>query len=204
MTPTHRLFCVNCVRWEADSAVFPRLPLWSPLASLTSFTSHILPLAKMPLFLVLALVPLLALGHFGSDHHHAVGHTHHGCYPRFTHLNIYWQYQLLNVEDKMFMTIVKCCWVYEGLISEYSRFNLIFVFAAHATTTPTAETAELPSLASAGKTFPYFLHLINFLHLIICCICYICCIMHLPSFINLLYLLYLVLLVKHFSDLKHW
>merc|ERR1711972_571855 len=48
---------------------------------------HLLPLASMPLFLVLALLPFLALGHYGSDHHHAVGHTHHGCYPSPCHYN---------------------------------------------------------------------------------------------------------------------
>merc|ERR1712112_438214 len=68
------------------------LPIAYCLLSLVScflslLTSHLLPLATMPLFLILALVPLLALGHYGNDHQHAVGHTHHGCYPSPCHYN---------------------------------------------------------------------------------------------------------------------
>ena len=68
MAPTHQLFAVNCVRSEPGTPVFSCLHL----------ARHII----MHLLLVLALVPLLALGHYGSNHHHAVDHTHHGCYPR--------------------------------------------------------------------------------------------------------------------------
>ena len=68
MAPTHKSFAVNCVRSEPGTSVFSCLHL----------ARHII----MHLLLVLALVPLLALGHYGSNHHHAVDHTHHGCYPR--------------------------------------------------------------------------------------------------------------------------